>query len=359
MKKKEIFLVVAMGILTVGVIVFGFIYSRNQRQELANSQDYQEISQADSFEERKKKKEEERRAAFLAAFDENREESTVADFLQYVKYGKGDTAITFFGEVETDAAWIVDNMNALSNERLFSEMKMNFVSSLELDEGLESKTDELVASQPDVIFYFSPLPVNEIVDWTWEGEAVYESNITEVFTTYDAIKESLPETLVVLVTPPPVESYEGENGVESYHQPEINEMIAISEENGLPVYNLHDQVMESLTTNNATIESLYTEDGSLTEEGQTLVKDFFFKNLKELKVNSTTAYHLDGEPAEVDIVFDEVLEEEESSEEEIVEEVVEEEYVEEWSEEETDWGWEEPVEEEPTWTPPASSETPT
>ena len=193
-----------MGILTVGVIVFGFIYSRNQRQELANSQDYQEISQADSFEERKKKKEEERRAAFLAAFDENREESTVADFLQYVKYGKGDTAITFFGEVETDAAWIVDNMNALSNERLFSEMKMNFVSSLELDEGLESKTDELVASQPDVIFYFSPLPVNEIVDWTWEGEAVYESNITEVFTTYDAIKESLPETLVVLVTPPPV-----------------------------------------------------------------------------------------------------------------------------------------------------------
>ena len=57
MKKKEIFLVVAMGILTVGVIVFGFIYSRNQRQELANSQDYQEISQADSFEERKKKKE--------------------------------------------------------------------------------------------------------------------------------------------------------------------------------------------------------------------------------------------------------------------------------------------------------------
>lgn len=369
MKKKEIVLVIMMGILTVGVIVFGFIYSRNQREELANSHDYEEISQADSFDERKKKKEEERRAAFLAAFDEKREESTVADFLQYVKYGKGDTAITFFGEVEQDAAWIVDNMNALSNERLFSEMSMNFVSTLDSEEDLEIKTEELVATEPDVVFYFAPLPINEIVDWTWEGEPIEENNVNEIFTAYDLMKQSLPETLVVLVTPPPAESYESEEGTVSYHQTEIDEMIAISEEHGLPVYNLHNQVMTHLTENQLSIESLYGENGELTEESRQLVTDFFFNNLKELKVNTTTAYYLEGDPAEVDIVFDEVLEEEESAEE-----IIEEESSEEWSEEEVieedwseeeyveeeevDWGWEPPVEEESTWTPPVVNPTP-
>src|SRR5699024_9143590 len=111
-KKKETILVIIMGILTVAVIALGFTHNKNRRAALLD-QDYEAVSQTESFEERKRKKEEEKRAKFIESFDEKREESTVADFLQYVKYGKGDTAITFYGEVENEASWAVSNLTQL------------------------------------------------------------------------------------------------------------------------------------------------------------------------------------------------------------------------------------------------------
>uniref|UniRef100_UPI0035A08886 hypothetical protein n=1 Tax=Jeotgalibaca porci TaxID=1868793 RepID=UPI0035A08886 len=98
MKKKDTLIVMVLGIITVAVILFGFRYRQANQKELINKSNYETINQTESFEARQKKKEEEKRAKFLAAFDKKRETNTVADFLQYVKYAKGDTNVAFYGE---------------------------------------------------------------------------------------------------------------------------------------------------------------------------------------------------------------------------------------------------------------------
>ncbi len=364
MKKKETILVILMGIITVAVILMGFKYNQDRQQALLN-EGYEEISQTESFEERQRKKEEEKRAAFLVAFDENREESTLADFLQYVKYGQGDTMVTFFGEIEEDTQWAEEVLKNLAVERAFSEMKLEFVSTENLEETEESETaiedqvTAVVALDPNVVFFHVPHPIDEIVDWTWDGLPVEENNIDDIFLTYDLMKSQLPEALIVMVTPAPnenvgVDEEAEEARVASRHQEGIDEVIAMNEEYGIPVFNIHDQMMAHLAANDLTIESLYNEEGQMTAEAQTLKADLFTKNLKEARINTTSAYILDGEPAEIDIVIEVYEEEEEAeeveSEEESSDEIVEDEPT-----------WVPPVveeeEEESTWTPPPTQPT--
>ncbi|MGP6146591.1 hypothetical protein [Jeotgalibaca sp. A122] len=366
MKKRDAFIVVILGIITVAVIFVGFRYRQNIQADLVNKSDYVEVNQTESFEARQKKKEEEKRAKFLSAFDKKRESNTVADFLQYVKYAKGDTNVAFYGEIEDKAQWAVDNMTQLATERAFTEMQTNFVSTLE-SESVGDRVEELIKLKPDVVFFHTPMPVQEVI-WTADGEAVETDNLSEVLAAYDAMKEELSETLIVLVTPAPRQvDPESEEEI-SWHQVEIDALVSESEGYEIPVYNIHDQVMEHLTANTLEIASLYNEEGTFKPETSELLKNMFAQNLKTLEIATTTAYVLDGKPAEVDIVievYSEEEEEEESSEEiievESSEEIIEEsesvELEDEWYESETEVEeWiEESVEE--TYVPPVQETT--
>lgn len=345
MKKRDTIIVILLGIVTIAVILMGFRYRQSKQEELVNKSNYVEINQSESFEARQKKKEEEKRAKFLAAFDKKRESKTIADFLQYVKYAKGDTNVAFYGEIPDKAQWAIDNMSQLATERAFTEMQTNFVSTLE-SETIGERVDELVETKPDVVFFHTPMPVQGIVSWDEYGEPIEKDNITEVLSAYDEMKKALPEALIVLVTPAPREvDPEAESEI-SWHQVEIDTLVSESTNYAIPVFNIHNQVMEHLKTNALEIASLYNEDGSFKPETEELLKNMFAQNLKTLEVDTTTAYVLDGKPAEVDIVI-EVYEEESS--EEIVEEVEEETEVDEWIDE--------TVEEE-TYVPPVQTPTP-
>lgn len=350
MKKRDTIIVILLGIVTIAVILMGFRYRQSKQEELVNKSNYVEINQSESFEARQKKKEEEKRAKFLAAFDKKRESKTIADFLQYVKYAKGDTNVAFYGEIPDKAQWAIDNMSQLATERAFTEMQTNFVSTLE-SETIGERVDELVETKPDVVFFHTPMPVQGIVSWDEYGEPIEKDNITEVLSAYDEMKKALPEALIVLVTPAPREvDPEAESEI-SWHQVEIDTLVSESTNYAIPVFNIHNQVMEHLKTNALEIASLYNEDGSFKPETEELLKNMFAQNLKTLEVDTTTAYVLDGKPAEVDIVI-EVYEEESS--EEIVEEVEEE-----WYEEETEVDeWIDETVEEETYVPPVQTPTP-
>lgn len=352
MKKKDTLIVVILGLITVAVIFFGFRYRQENQEKLVNKSNYETINQTESFEARQKKKEEEKRAKFLAAFDKKRETNTVADFLQYVKYAKGDTNVAFYGEIEEKAQWAVDNMTQLATERAFTEMKTNFVSTLE-NETIGERVEDLIGLNPDVVFFHTPMPVQGVVGWDEYGDPVEKDNITEVLAAYDEMKDALPEALIVLVTPAPKEvDPESEEEI-SWHQVEIDSLVSQSEGYAIPVFNIHNQVMDHLTTNTLEIASLYNEEGAFTPEAAETLKTMFAENLKTLEIDTTTAYVLDGKPAAVDIVIEVYEEEEEEySEEEPVNEVFEEE----WVEEETEVDeWIDDAEEEDTYVPPVET----
>lgn len=348
MKKKDTFIVIILGIITIAVIGVGFRYRQNKQAELMANNTHSEVNQSDNFDTRKNEQAEKKRAAFLSAFDENRESNTVGDFLQYVNYAKGNSKIAFYGEAADQETWTVNTVHQLKNENGLPELETHYLSTLD-SEVLTERLSELTEINPDVVFFHTPMPLYNYISWTEDGP-VEKDNITDIISTYAEIKHALPNSLVVLVTPfPQVADPESEEE-ESWHQVDIDALLVRAEEYAIPVFNLHNEMMEYVTLNEMAIADLY-ENEELADVSQEVAKDIFLNVIKTTKVDTSTSFIIDGEPKKVEIEI------ESESSLESVEEVIEEsepvEIEEEWSEEETEvevWV--------PTPAPPAPAPTP-
>lgn len=348
MKKKDTFIVIILGIITIAVIGFGFRYRQNKQAELMGTNSHSEINQSDNFDTRKNEQTEKKRANFLSAFDENRESNTVGDFLQYVNYAKGNSKIAFYGEAADQETWTVNTVHQLKNENDLPELETHYLSTLE-SEVLTERLSELTEINPDVVFFHTPMPLYNYISWTEDGP-VEKDNITDIISTYAEIKHALPNSLVVLVTPFPQAADPESEEEESWHQVDIDALLVRAEEYAIPVFNLHNEMMEYVTLNEMAIADLY-ENEELADVSQEVAKDIFLNVIKTTKVDTSTAFIIDGEPKKVEIEI------ESESSLESVEEVIEEsepvEIEEEWSEEETEvevWV--------PTPAPPAPAPTP-
>lgn len=348
MKKKDTFIVIILGIITIAVIGFGFRYRQNKQAELMGTNSHSEINQSDNFDTRKNEQTEKKRANFLSAFDENRESNTVGDFLQYVNYAKGNSKIAFYGEAADQETWTVNTVHQLKNENGLPELETHYLSTLD-SEVLTERLSELTEINPDVVFFHTPMPLYNYISWTEDGP-VEKDNITDIISTYAEIKHALPNSLVVLVTPFPQAADPESEEEESWHQVDIDALLVRAEEYAIPVFNLHNEMMEYVTLNEMAIADLY-ENEELADVSQEVAKDIFLNVIKTTKVDTSTAFIIDGEPKKVEIEI------ESESSLESVEEVIEEsepvEIEEEWSEEETEvevWV--------PTPAPPAPAPTP-
>lgn len=348
MKKKDTFIVIILGIITIAVIGFGFRYRQNKQAELMGTNSHSEINQSDNFDTRKNEQTEKKRANFLSAFDENRESNTVGDFLQYVNYAKGNSKIAFYGEAADQETWTVNTVHQLKNENDLPELETHYLSTLD-SEVLTERLSELTEINPDVVFFHTPMPLYNYISWTEDGP-VEKDNITDIISTYAEIKHALPNSLVVLVTPFPQAADPESEEEESWHQVDIDALLVRAEEYAIPVFNLHNEMMEYVTLNEMAIADLY-ENEELADVSQEVAKDIFLNVIKTTKVDTSTAFIIDGEPKKVEIEI------ESESSLESVEEVIEEsepvEIEEEWSEEETEvevWV--------PTPAPPAPAPTP-
>ena len=348
MKKKDTFIVIILGIITIAVIGFGFRYRQNKQAELMGTNSHSEINQSDNFDTRKNEQTEKKRANFLSAFDENRESNTVGDFLQYVNYAKGNSKIAFYGEAADQETWTVNTVHQLKNENDLPELETHYLSTLD-SEVLTERLSELTEINPDVVFFHTPMPLYNYISWTEDGP-VEKDNITDIISTYAEIKHALPNSLVVLVTPFPQAADPESEEEESWHQVDIDALLVRAEEYAIPVFNLHNEMMEYVTLNEMAIADLY-ENEELADVSQEVAKDIFLNVIKTTKVDTSTAFIIDGEPKKVEIEI------ESESSLESVEEIIEEsepvEIEEEWSEEETEvevWV--------PTPAPPAPAPTP-
>ncbi|WP_373786581.1 hypothetical protein [Jeotgalibaca porci] len=331
MKKKDTFIVIILGIITIAVIGFGFRYRQNKQAELMGTNSHSEINQSDNFDTRKNEQTEKKRANFLSAFDENRESNTVGDFLQYVNYAKGNSKIAFYGEAADQETWTVNTVHQLKNENGLPELETHYLSTLD-SEVLTERLSELTEINPDVVFFHTPMPLYNYISWTEDGP-VEKDNITDIISTYAEIKHALPNSLVVLVTPFPQAADPESEEEESWHQVDIDALLVRAEEYAIPVFNLHNEMMEYVTLNEMAIADLY-ENEELADVSQEVAKDIFLNVIKTTKVDTSTAFIIDGEPKKVEIEI------ESESSLESVEEVIEEsepvEIEEEWSEEQTE-----------------------
>ncbi|WP_373804818.1 hypothetical protein [Jeotgalibaca porci] len=348
MKKKDTFIVIILGIITIAVIGVGFRYRQNKQAELMANNTHSEVNQSDNFDTRKNEQTEKKRANFLSAFDENRESNTVGDFLQYVNYAKGNSKIAFYGEAADQETWTVNTVHQLKNENGLPELETHYLSTLD-SEVLTERLSELTEINPDVVFFHTPMPLYNYISWTEDGP-VEKDNITDIISTYAEIKHALPNSLVVLVTPFPQAADPESEEEESWHQVDIDALLVRAEEYAIPVFNLHNEMMEYVTLNEMAIADLY-ENEELADVSQEVAKDIFLNVIKTTKVDTSTAFIIDGEPKKVEIEI------ESESSLESVEEIIEEsepvEIEEEWSEEETEvevWV--------PTPTPPAPTPAP-
>lgn len=345
MKKKDTFIVIILGIITVAVIFAGFRYRQNKQAELINNGDYSATNQSEHVDSQKEKQ-----AKFLAAFDDNRESNTVANFIQYVAYAKNEAKVAFYGEMNEEETWAIDAMTQVKQDLGLEKVQTAFVSTLD-SETMSDKVGELSDSNPAVIFFYPPMPIYDYILWTDEGP-IEKDNISEIIATYAQMKETFPESLIVMVTPLPREANPELETDESWHQVDVDQLVSQAEANGIPVLNLHDAMMAYLETGNMVIADLYSEEG-LAATAVAGITATFLENLKTTALDTTSAFIIDGEPARMDITVESESEPDSAIEEESAEEIVEETQVEQWVEEE-------PVEDaRPVYTPPVTPQSET
>lgn len=298
MKKKEIVLVSIMGILTIAIVLFGYKYAAGKKEallsegekqtetvsELASSQG-PAIAESDTSE---------AYAQFLAAFAENRSNASAVDYLQYVHHHANEVNVAFFGDVATDADWAKSAIAAVQADYSLEHLTTSFFShpSDSSSVFLSSQyVQEMVASNPDVIFYTIPTKTDQVVDIS-----LVEST-QNIYAIYDEIRAALPDALIVLVTPPPAEAKVADwNSRSLDYRNYTNNLVEENAAFTVPLYDLHADFLAELTNRGETLANAMDAAGlELNEAGQKLYGELFANSLRTKMIDTTAGLYMEGE----------------------------------------------------------------
>lgn len=298
MKKKEILLVSIMGILTIAVVLFGYKYATNKKEALLNqggkqteiisevaSSQASVIAESDTAE---------AYAQFLAAFSENRGNAPVVDYLQYVHHHNKEAKIAFFGDVASDAVWAKSAIADIQADFPLENLTTSFFSypSDSSSVYLSSQfVQEMVASDPDVIFYTIPTKTDQMIDISLSAST---QNIYEI---YDEIRATLPDALIVLVTPAPAEAKVAAwNSRSLDYRNYTNNLVEENAAFAVPLYDLHAEFLAELTNRGETLANYMDAAGlELNEAGQQLYGELFANSLRTKMVDTGAGLYVEGE----------------------------------------------------------------
>ncbi|SYZ80045.1 SGNH/GDSL hydrolase family protein [Trichococcus shcherbakoviae] len=298
MKKREIVLVSIMGILTIAIVLFGYKYAAGKKEALLNEGEKQtetvsevvssqesEIAESDTSE---------AYAQFLAAFAENRSNASVVDYLQYVHHHTKEVNVAFFGDVAVDAAWAKSAIAGIQADFPLENLTTSFFShpSDSSSVYLSSQyVQEMVASNPDVIFYTIPTKTDQVVDIS------LVDSTQNIYKIYDEIRAALPDTLIVLVTPPPAESKMADwNSRSLDYRNYTNNLVEENAAFTVPLYDLHADFLAELTNRSETLANYMDAAGlELNETGQQLYGELFANSLRTKMVDTTAGLYVEGE----------------------------------------------------------------
>lgn len=314
MKKKEIIIVSLMGILTIAIVLFGYKYAAGKKEALLSEGEKrtESVFQVTSSQESVVVESDtsEAYAQFLAAFSENRSNATVVDYLQYVHHHKNAVNVAFFGDVATDAAWAKSAMAGIQADFPLENLSTSFFShpSDSSSVFLSSQyAQELVESNPDVIFYVVPTKTDQVVDISLDESAKY------IYTVYDEIKAALPDALMVLVTPPPAEAKMSDwNSRTLDYQNYTDNLVAENAAFTVPLFDAHADFLAEITNRSETLANFMDAAGSeLNDAGQQLLSEVFVNSLRNKLVDTTSGLYVEGDkPAYIPIATSLIVPEE-------------------------------------------------
>ncbi|WP_232219605.1 hypothetical protein [Carnobacterium pleistocenium] len=277
LSKKSGFAVFLLVILAVGVVFFGMSYSKKQQQELVTV-----AEQTDQNDEVETKEDASQK---IASYEESRGDLSVLDYLKYVSSLKEEISISFYGDIAPKESWISTTEQYI-NKQVAGSMKSNHLAYPDYNSYQlisENKVIELAATDPDVVFFQLTPYADQELDISLEDSGKY------IAQNYAAIKDVLPEVLVVFVTPNPSSSEKGNNNSRTLdYTSYLNEMVSTVEKNEWLVFDLHKSYLEKLETDGLELVNTLTENGkSLNGEGTAIYSTSFEEALNQ-KVDTTS-----------------------------------------------------------------------
>ncbi|WP_407370338.1 hypothetical protein [Carnobacterium sp.] len=271
MSKKSGFIIFFLIILAVGVVFFGINYSKKQQEQL--------MSVAEETDQKEEVMTKEDVSAQVAGYEESRGELSVIDYLKYVSLLKDEVSISFYGDLAQEEQWISEIDTYIKNQ-VGSTIKVNRLPYTDYNSYQlisENKVTDLAKTNPDVVFFQLMPYADHELDIALADSSDYLAE------NYAIIKKSLPEALIIFVSPNPSSSEKGNNNSRTLdYTSYLNEMVSTVESNEWIGFNIHNSYLEKLEADGVSLESTLTQDGkSLNSEGTAVYRSLFEEALNK------------------------------------------------------------------------------
>lgn len=271
MSKKSGFIIFFLIILAVGVVFFGINYSKKQQEQL--------MSVAEETDQKEEVMTKEDVSAQVAGYEESRGELSVIDYLKYVSLLKDEVSISFYGDLAQEEQWISEIDTYIKNQ-VGSTIKVNRLPYTDYNSYQlisENKVTDLAKTNPDVVFFQLMPYADHELDIALADSSDYLAE------NYAIIKKSLPEALIIFVSPNPSSSEKGNNNSRTLdYTSYLNEMVSTVESNEWIGFNIHNSYLEKLEADGVSLESTLTQDGkSLNSEGTAVYQSLFEEALNK------------------------------------------------------------------------------
>jgi len=272
--KKSGFMLFVLLVLTIGVVWFGQDYQKKQKLELIEINGSSQTNKKDASENKEKSD-----TTKIDSFEKNRDQKSVLDYLSSVPTDDEKKVISFYGDFSESDEWFL-TVGKYISEQVDGNVEINSIALPDFDSYrlLEENTvSSLAEKTPDVVFFQLPVYGDQVRDISLADSKSYTMQ------DYEEIKQELPETLVVFVTPNPSNSRkEKYNSRTLVYTSYLESVIEIINENNLPLFDLHEAYNAELQSSDSALENTLIEDGkTLNDEGNKLYSTVFNKQLTE------------------------------------------------------------------------------
>lgn len=272
MKKKGILLVVLLFFLTVAVVYLGYSYSGKQQEELIQA------TSTTAEKEETGNIEKDTEVVDPTAYAEKRDQLSVLDYLKYIGTQNKEPAIAFYGQLPEEETWTENAVNALKAE-IQNEVTATSLTSAETDSYdlyITNTAQSLAETNAAVVFFMMPALGDHVRDISLDDSASYLTR------NVNAIKDVLPDTLVVMVSPSPNSS-----GIDDYNSRMLDYVgytengVEEASENNWPLFDMHTAYMDKLEAENSELTAILQEDGySLNPQGEEMMAELFMEQLR-------------------------------------------------------------------------------
>ena len=277
MNKKSLILLFIGLILTGAIIFLGKNYSITKKNELLRQGEAQE-SLVQGQEEKRTMNEKNDLEAKTTEFQSNRANLSINDYLVLINAKNSKATLAFYGDNVESEQWTKNIKTATIEKTGLANLEMNRYyfpgyDSLRLTN--ENTSEKLVDMKPDVVFFFIPVVGNQAVDISLDASS------QAILASYLALKEQLPDSLIVAVTPVPSSSLMNKfNSRTLDYTSYVTDAVTVLTENEVPLLDLHSLYLSELETTNQLLASTLEADGiQLNAQGVTIATTLFLNQL--------------------------------------------------------------------------------